>query len=223
MVHGCGRGRRGVNVSVNVWGGLGGGGARAQCPPRVYPTASWRCAGCDGRRFVPHAAPHPTLPHSRSCTRAGVSAVVREALRYRGPIKRLYRRVVADVCVHPDLTVTPCHCPRTSAAAPLAPDDNAEGATAHPYPSQCGGAGSVCMRAGQWVHFMATEANRDPETFPHPTTFLPRWGDEAGARSCGMSVRGGEQGYVWVVVCKGWLSLHGVSRWLRLWRSSRGL
>ena len=91
---------------------------------------------------------------------------MRETLRIRGPIKRLYRRVTADACVFPDLTVaTPCTCNATQTAAQPVPVD-----------------GRVCVRAGQWVHFVATDANRDAAAFPDPDQLDPHRDITGGCR-----------------------------------------
>ncbi len=66
---------------------------------------------------------------------AGVSAVVQEAMRSRGPIRRLYRRVVQDVVVG----IAPDGAPTTAPPPPPPPPQEA-GAPQGPAPS-----GGACL------------------------------------------------------------------------------
>ena len=79
---------------------------------------------------------------------ACVQAIVRETMRYCGPIRRLYRRVTEDITVN--------------AAGDVA------GSTAAAVHA---GQEWVTFKAGDFVQFVTTDANRDPAVFPNPAAF----------------------------------------------------
>jgi cytochrome P450 len=95
------------------------------------------------------SCPHAVSPGSRNDDdrKAAIRQIVQETMRRRGPIRRLYRRVVSDVIVNSSGDVYEGHG---------APPDSS---------------GWFHIKSGDFAQFVTTDANLDGSVFQNPLKF----------------------------------------------------